>query len=275
MPSAEVLTPHLLRGWPLPLPDDSGSKHDRGTVLVVGGAVSTPGAVLLAGLAALRAGAGRLQVATVHETAVQLGIALPEAMVDGHPSDPSGSLAPGCELDLRCDALLLGPGLLAGQAARSLLEEVVPAARECALVLDAVALHCLADLPDLLLDRPSPAVLTPNAGELDHLGGSAQDVAARYGAVVATHGLIVHPDGRQWVNETGSVGLGTSGSGDVQAGLVLGLLGRGASPEQAAAWGQYVHATAGDRLVITRGRVGFLARELLDEVPSAMATLTA
>ena len=71
------------------------------------------------------------------------------------------------------------------------------------------------------------------------------------------------------------MGLGTSGSGDVQAGLVLGLLGRGASPEQAAVWGQYIHATAGDRLVVTRGRVGFLARELLDEVPSAMATLTA
>jgi len=93
-PAAEVVTPGLLRGWGPPEPDVSGDKHDRGTVAVVGGATSSPGAVLLAGLAALRAGAGRLQVLTVDTTAVALAVALPEAMVLGLPADASGSLSP-------------------------------------------------------------------------------------------------------------------------------------------------------------------------------------
>ena len=71
----------------------------------------------------------------------------------------------------------------------------------------------------------------------------------RYGAVVSAKGWVVCPDGRTWREEAGGIGLGTSGSGDVLAGLVGGMLARGAEPAQAAVWGQYLHAAAGDRLV--------------------------
>ena len=67
--------------------------------------------------------------------------------------------------------------------------------------------------------------------------------------------------------ESGHAGLGTSGSGDVLAGAVIGLAARGASLAQAACWGTYAHATAGDRLAARIGRLGFLARELADELP--------
>jgi NAD(P)H-hydrate repair Nnr-like enzyme with NAD(P)H-hydrate dehydratase domain len=83
----------------------------------------------------------------------------------------------------------------------------------------------------------------------------------------------VSPDGRAWREEAGGIGLGTSGSGDVLAGLVGGMLARGADPAQAAVWGQYLHAAAGDRLAARVGRLGFLARELLDEVPPVLAGL--
>lgn len=262
----------------MPLPDDEGDKHARGTVLVVGGAVSTPGAILLAGLAALRVGAGRLQIATVTETAVALGVTVPEAMVVGFPADSSGSLSASCAGDLDVEglgALLVGPGSIGKDGALELLTALLPRVRDIPLVIDAVALTVLT--PELLAGRSVPAVLTPNSGELKSLvgdDGTAELAAARYGAVVATHGVVVHPDGRAWGDEAGSIGLGTSGSGDVQAGAVVGLLARGAEPEQAATWGQYLHAAAGDRLVVQRGRVGFLARELLDELPSVLTTLT-
>src|SRR3569833_358910 len=100
MREEEVITPHLLRSWPLP--DPQGDKEARGTVLVVGGSRFNPGAVLLAGVAALRAGAGRLQLAVAGETAVALSIAVPEAKVVGLPAE--GGEVPAEVLQLAGDA---------------------------------------------------------------------------------------------------------------------------------------------------------------------------
>ena len=284
----QVVTPALLRAWPLPQPEDGGDKHDRGTVLVVGGARSTPGAVLLAGLAALRSGAGRLSVATVAATSVALGVALPEALVDGLAEGPDGSLDPGCAEEVvascrRAAAVVLGPGLLGKDAVRELLTAVLPGLGESGstVLLAAVALTALAGHPELLEPVRGRVVLTPNSGEMAALmgddrregGDAAQAAAERYGAVVAVRGAIASPDGRLWRDEAGGIGLGTSGSGDVLAGVVGGLLARGCDPEQAAVWGQYLHAAAGDRLTARIGRTGFLARELLDELPLVLGGL--
>lgn len=282
---AEVVTAQSLRGWPLPEPDSDGDKHDRGTVAVVGGATGTPGAVLLAGVAALRAGAGRLQVLTVEPTAVALAVAVPEAMVVGLPCGPGGSLSPGCadevvELTARASAVVLGPGLLGKDDVRELLRRVLPRL-PAAVVLDAVALTALAGHPGLLDGCADRVVLTPNGGELAALldgeplqgRAAAEAVSERYGAVVSCRGWVSSPDGRAWSVQAGDVGLGTSGSGDVLAGLVGGALARGADPAQAAVWGQYLHAAVGDRLTSRLGRLGFLARELLDEVPPVLGTL--
>ena len=280
-PPAEppVVTPQLLRGWPLPELDDEGTKHDRGTLLVVGGAVSTPGAVLLAGLAALRAGAGRLQVATVRETSVQVGVALPEAMVVGLPGLAASAADLLAERADGAAAVVLGPGLLSIEDTGELLSALLPQLSG-PLVLDAIALKALAGRPELLRGLRD-VILTPNSGELagllgdDELEGreAAARVASTYGAVVVTQGWVVGPDGSAWQSGNGGVGLGTSGSGDVLAGVVGGLLARGAEPAQAGVWGQYAHAAAGDQLAARTGRVGFLARELLDEVPSVLASL--
>jgi ADP-dependent NAD(P)H-hydrate dehydratase len=278
---APAVTPQLLRDWPLPALEEGGSKHSRGTILVIGGADSTPGAVLLAGLGALRVGAGRLQVATVRATAIGLGIALPEAMVVGLPGGVTAADAD--ELAGRADGaecVVVGPGLLDKDEARDLLAALLPQLDCPSLVLDAVALTALAGEPQLLAGRAG-VVLTPNGGEMaalldgEELEGreAAARVAERYGAVVSTQGWVVRPDGRAWRDESGGIGLGTSGSGDVLAGAVGGLLARGADPDQAAVWGQYVHAAAGDRLAARAGRVGFLARELLDELPQVLTTL--
>lgn len=286
MPRADVVTPALLRAWQLPEPGEDGSKHDRGTVLLVGGSASTPGAVLLAGLAVLRAGAGRLQVATVQSTAVALAVALPEALVSGLPEGEGGSLDPDCaeQVVASCDgaaALVVGPGLTGKDEARELLRRVLPVVAEGSVLVDAVALAALGGHPELLVGLAGRVVLTPNAGETKALlageeregEDAARWLAERYGAVVAVKGCVAAPDGRAWYDEAGGVGLGTSGSGDVLAGVVGGLLARGCRPEQAAVWGQYLHAAAGDRLAARVGRTGFLARELLDELPPVLAGL--
>src|SRR3954469_9027313 len=93
MPTEQVITPRLLREWPLP--DPEGDKHSRGTVLVAGGSRCNPGAVLLAGVAALRAGAGRLQLAVAEESAVALSIAVAEAKVVGLGPDERAGRAEG------------------------------------------------------------------------------------------------------------------------------------------------------------------------------------
>jgi ADP-dependent NAD(P)H-hydrate dehydratase len=122
------------------------------------------------------------------------------------------------------------------------------------------------------------SVLTPNPAEAARLLERtdveerdgldvAAEIAARFGAVVSYESWVAAPDGRQWTVPTGHAGLGTSGSGDVLAGAITGLLARGADPAQAACWGTYLHGTAGDRLAARVGRLGFLARELVTELP--------
>ena len=281
VPPAEVLTPQVLREWALPEVEDGGDKNARGAVLVVGGATSTPGAVLLAGLAALRIGAGKLQVLTVDATAVALAVSVPEAAVVGVGPDPQdGDVAD--EVVARSDraaAIVLGPGLMDADGALALLRGVLPRLDGTPVVLDGLALTALAKDASLL--QGVTAVLTPNSGEAAALLGgeeldaleAAQAVASRYGAVVSSPGWVAAPDGRCWCVEAGGIGLGTSGSGDVLAGLVGGALARGADPAQAGVWGQYLHSAAGDLLTARLGRVGFLARELLDEVPTVLRQL--
>lgn len=288
---AERVTPALLRQWPLPEP--GGDKESRGRVLVVGGTASTPGAVLLAGEAVLRSGGGKLQVATAHEVAAALAVAVPEALVHPLPTDAGGSLTQEAadellELADGADAVLVGSGFSDVDATLSLLHALVPRL-EAPLVLDAVASAYLGKGGGDVHQLGHGCVLSANVDEValtlgvpveevgDDPAGAARALAARSGAVVLCGGstkTVAAPDGRVWWTDAGGPGLGVSGSGDVQAGIVSGLLGRGAEPEQAAAWGAYLHGRAGDALAERVGTVGFLAREVPGVVPSLLHELT-
>ncbi len=285
------VTPGLLRRWPLPSHDDQGTKEARGQVLVVGGAAQTPGAVLLAAVASLRAGAGKLAVATVAGTAPALGVAVPEALVQGLAETGAGSIAPSAAdrvLDMAASAraVLLGPGMTGREDCCRLLATVLPGLGDVAVVLDALSLAVVEDEPDILRGLGRPAVMTPNRRELAYMLGvdgeeidadpqaAVREAARRFAAVVSLGGgetLIAGTDGKLWHDSTGGVGLGVSGSGDCAAGVVAGLLARGATAEQAAVWGAHLHGSAGDRLATRLGRVGYLAREVADEVPQVLS----
>jgi len=270
-PPAEEVDPSA---FPLPAHDDEETKHDRGTVVVLGGSRSTPGAVLLAGLAALRAGAGRLRLVTDASVVPALGVAVPEALV----SDDAVRAAAAAQ------AVLVGPGLLEEDLAAAWLDAAVDAvAEEGVLVVDAGALPAAAARAEALRALGGRVLLTPNTDELSSALGcddlaSLPRVADALGAVVAVRGpstyVAVPGEGRCLVERSGTVGLATSGSGDVASGIAAGLAARGAPPVTAAVWAAALHGRAGERLSSSVGPVSFLARELLDEIPRALADLT-
>ncbi|MDQ1628816.1 MAG: ADP-dependent NAD(P)H-hydrate dehydratase [Actinomycetota bacterium] len=287
------VTPALLRGWPLPQP--GGGKESRGRTLIVGGSAETPGAVLLAAEAALRSGAGKLQVATAASVAPALSVAVPEALVRGLEETPAGAVAASsaveriADLAGEADSVLVGPGLADPPEAGRLLRLLLPHV-SCPLVVDALALAAVREDVTCLAPLAGRVVLTPNQQELaitlhrdeeDHeadewLRDAALELAARSGAVVSVGGVtsyVAAPDGRVWVDRSGGAGLGVSGSGDVRAGLVAGLVARGADVAQAAVWAAHVHGRAGERLASQIGRLGFLARELLPTVPPVVAEI--
>ena len=283
-----IITPGLLRGWPLDV-DEDGGKHERGTVLVIGGSRKTPGAVLLAGLAALRTGAGRLTIAAPESTAVALGVAVPESGVIGLVETPSGSLGADSAHQLQdqigdSGAVLIGPGLGDVKETAGFLEHVLTMiSPQVSVVLDAMTLRALGGDPSLIDPIRGRVVLTPNRAEAKALQGEtpsihdlqvAVPIAQRYDAAVSYGNAVAAPDGRHWLDQTGHVGLGTSGSGDVLAGLIAGVLARSEDCVQAACWGTHLHGASGDRLAARVGRLGFLAREILDEVPRVLAELS-
>jgi len=284
----------LLRTWPLPQPGEGG-KAARGDVLVVGGTVQTPGAVVLAGLAALRAGAGRLKIATAEPVAAHVALAVPEARVIALPADETGAIAAhSVEKALapalgNMDAVLIGPGSLGPDETAPWLESILPAIDGATVVIDANAAVALAQRSRPLKAVEGRAILVPNPVEAASMldvdpevideapGDAAVKLSMQFGAVVAVRSpetWITAGPAPLYRDRSGNPGLGTSGSGDVASGIITGLAARGADALQAAVWGVHVHGTAGERLARRIGPVGFLARELLDEIPGVLASLT-
>jgi ADP-dependent NAD(P)H-hydrate dehydratase len=283
------------------VPDGGSGKEGRGTVLVVGGSNEIPGAVILAATAALRAGAGKLQIATSREVAPWVAVTMPEARVIGMRQTASGGFharaADALHADLsQCNAMLLGPGMPACVATETLFATFVGAERSrgarpgATLVVDAGALEAVGHhAAGARAAVRVPVIATPHAGEMARMCGLsreriaasplaiAAEYAHRHGVIVVLKGertYVVAPDGTSFHNTAGNGGLGTSGSGDVLSGIIAGLCARGAPPIQAAVWGVFLHAKAGEALARRMGRLGYLARELPGEIPGLMHHLS-
>ena len=265
----------LLRNWGLPDPGES--KKSRGRVMVVGGSRRSPGALLLAGEAALRVGAGRLGLVAPASIGAQLGIALREAAIFTLPTEATDPLGRAVREELEsADAVLVGPGFDDADETRDTLLAVADA-RVAVLVLDAFAIGILPDVDRTLL--PSKLLLNLNLEEAAILLGreiaadrvdDLLEIARRFDAVVNCYGVVATPAGATWEIGEGGPALGTSGSGDVLAGAIVGFAARGVDADRAAAWGSWTHARAGDRLTARIG-MGFLAGDLARELSLALA----
>ena len=293
VPPPLYLTDAALRERPLPQPGERADKESRGQVLVLAGSREIPGAALLAATGALRAGAGKLAVATAASVAIPLAMALPEARVIGLEETAAGGLAVGgvvqlAELAPRLAAVVIGPGMLDEDATVAFVRALLPHLAGCTVVLDAYAMSVVLDDGDGGTRLGPNVVLTPHAGEMAHLTGRPKDelaadplqaalaAAREWNACVALKGAetaVALPDGTLWLHQGGDAGLATSGSGDTLAGFIGGLAARGVSALDAALWGIRLHALAGEALARRHGPLGYLARELAGEVPNVMHTL--
>lgn len=283
-----------LQQHPLPPMEEGCDKNGRGRALAVGGAAFVPGALLLTGEAVLRAGAGKVQLATVEGVASLIGVRMPEASVLSLPSDADGEIAADAATLLkepidRCDTLVLGPGMSVTDHTDTLVRALLAAPRSgLSILLDAAALTSARTHADAVRAHGGRIVMTPHPGEMATLADidlaqvhkdpaeTALGMARRFGSVILLKGeesFVADPSGDIFHFKGGCVGLATAGSGDVLAGIIGGLLARGAEPVTAAAWGCWLHGQAGQLLSERIGRVGFLARELAPLVPGLMAAV--
>lgn len=250
-------------------------KGQHGHVLIIGGDHGMNGAVLLAGKAALRTGAGLVSIATRSAHAAQLSLAQPELMC--HGVEDAAALQPLIE---RATVIAVGPGMGGSPWARALLGRVLEQSRP--LVVDADALNLLAQDPM----RRDDWVLTPHPGEAARLlGGTATQVQddrfqavarlqARYGGTVILKGagtLVCGPDGAIGLCHGGNPGMAGGGMGDLLTGVVAGLIAEGMGIAEAARFATAVHAAAGDLAAGEEGgERGLLASDLLGPIHRLM-----
>ena len=273
-----------LEAHPLP-PIRNDDKDSKGRIFVLSGSAQVPGAALLCARAAMRAGAGKLRIATVQSAALQLGLHMPEAMVVGLAEAEDGGFAIEAVEQLaeqmsETDAVVAGPGVLTNHAceaiARNLLEGPAAVALDVAF---------LKTLKPPIGKRQIAAVLLPDADELASMldcdeqeierdpVGCGVRAAETYRSVVLVKGPPSHvicPNGNLWTHDRAVPGLGVSGSGDVLAGIVGGLLARGAAPLNALLWSVWMHGEAGAALARKVSPIGFLAHEIVDEIPALL-----
>ena len=277
------ITDAWLRRWRLPKLD--GDKAARGQILIIAGAVEMPGGAILAATAALRAGAGVVQVATAEAVALAVATAVPELFVVGMAESGKrrkASLQAVVDLAKLADVVLIGPGLRDEDAIRVLLPELLGLDHLRALIIDAKAIPTAAAFLPARGKLRGKTILTPHAGETESISKASKDeverdpsrvgheTARRLGSIIVLKGsetLICAEESPAYLNTRGNVGLATAGSGDVLAGILAGLCARGAEPLQAAVLGVSVHARAGEELARQVGPVGYLAREILAEIP--------
>ncbi len=244
-------------------------KGDFGHLLLIGGNPGMPGAIRLAGMAALRCGAGRVTIATHPSNVTPIAAACPELMFQA--IEKAADLADALQ---RVDTLGIGPGLGTGDLARSLLDLALHAGLPT--VIDADALTLLAKQES----RQENWILTPHPGEAGRLlgctaaevqrdrPGAVRELQKRYGGTVVLKGagsMVATGTGPAWVCTAGNPGMAAAGMGDVLTGVIAALLAQGLAPEMAAVCGVLLHALAGDAAAVS-GQRGMLASDLLAEL---------
>jgi ADP-dependent NAD(P)H-hydrate dehydratase len=281
-----------------------GSSEIPGAVILAACAALHAGA----GKLTIATGAGIAQAVALKIPESRV-IALPETDAGGIPASAADLLEP---LARKSDSILIGPGMQDEPAICSFVLALLSRLDQSKVILDACAMGVVrnteppganlypvhraqgssgpCETGPKFLGRFNPRVLmTPHAGEMAHLTGadkknieakpklSVRDAAKRWNAVVALKGattLIAAPGGQLWQHDGGNIGLAISGSGDTLSGIIAGLAARGASLEQACAWGVALHARAGEKLAARIGPLGYLARDIAAEVPMLMHILS-
>lgn len=272
-------------------PDDS-NKGSLGSLLCICGSYGMAGAAIMAGKAALRCGIGLLKIAVpksiypVCATNILESVYYPlEETSNGVISSKNTDfLLEMCE---KSSAVVIGCGLSVCDDTKNLVQSVITNC-EKPLVIDADALNCICNKPEILKNLKAPAIITPHPGEMARLlhstpktvnsnrENTAIDFAKKFGVVTVLKGagtIIASPDGEVYINHTGNSGMATGGSGDVLSGIIGSLLAQGAAPINAAAAGVFLHGTIGDLAAEKLGKISMLPTDMIDMIPTAYLKL--
>ncbi|MBX3413634.1 MAG: NAD(P)H-hydrate dehydratase [Pirellulales bacterium] len=275
---------------PLLLPRGPEShKGTFGTALLVGGSREMSGAISLAGMSALRGGAGLVRLAVPDVALTSIAAHEPSYMTAALESDAAGRIAGGeavhrrlIELSESATALAVGPGLGRSAELSALVVALYGELTQPA-VFDADALNALAEQPQVLAQHAGPRIVTPHPGEFSRLvaldtptvQGRREELAAALArdnaciVVLKGHRTFVTDGVRGWTNSTGNPGMATGGTGDVLTGLITALLCQELSPYDAARLGVYLHGLAGDLAAKELGEVSLIASDLVRHLSRA------
>ena len=278
-----LMTESDIAGW-LPPRGARSNKGSHGRVTIVAGSRNYVGAARLAIESATRMGAGLVTLATPEDVYRLVAPSFVDAIYiplgDGEGYDELMSSIG------RAHALLIGPGLSQSEAAESLVHDVLSSSgkRLPPMVLDADCLNLLTRMPNWFKELPDRTIITPHPGEFSRLTGLsipeiqedrigyAQQFAAEWRKVVVLKGactVVADPGGKTRISPFVNSGLATAGTGDVLAGMITGILGRGADPFHAASAAVYLHALAGEYARSELGPDAMLASDVMQMISEA------
>ena len=264
----------------LPDRDENAHKGDFGRILLLCGSRGYTGAAALAARGALRVGAGLVYLGVPESIYAIEAVKLDEPVVFPLPEE-NGMLSAAALPEIfrrlsRMDAVLIGPGLGRSEGTLAVLRFVLREF-EGPVVVDADGINLLAGHMDLVRGRKYPTILTPHDGEFRRIGGqigedrteSAVSFARENGCILLLKGHRTRiTDGTVcYENPTGNPGMAVGGSGDVLAGMIIGLLGQGLPPLTAAACGAWLHGAAGDLCAQELGQYGMLPSDMVEALP--------
>lgn len=277
----------------LPERPPDAHKGTFGRVMIIAGSRGMSGASVLAGLGALRGGAGLVYVAAPAGIVPIVAAYEPSYLTVPLPEDADGRIAAAAMSEIQqrfesVQAAAVGPGLGQSDDLERLVAELYEDAA-LPLVVDADALNLLSRAPSRVADHAGPRVLTPHPGEFGRLTGERvgsdpgerERAAAAFAAandvivVLKGSGTVITDGDRLAVNATGNSGMATGGTGDVLTGLIASLLSQGTEPFAAAQLGVHAHGLAGDLIAAARSGRGMIASDLLNGLCEAWIALEA
>jgi ADP-dependent NAD(P)H-hydrate dehydratase / NAD(P)H-hydrate epimerase len=287
-----VITARDLAPLLKPRPRDS-NKGVYGHVLVIGGSVGKAGAAAMAGMSALRAGAGLSTVATAKSVLATVAGFYPELMTEPLPETDAGTIAAAAaekiaELAKGKTVLAIGPGISRVEETSALVRTLVSKSGT-PIVLDADGLNAFEGRTHELNGKNRVLVITPHPGEMARLAGCsipdvqkdrlgvARKFAREHELIVVLKGnrtLVVHPGGEAWVNTTGNPGMSTGGTGDILTGMVAGMIAQSHAKNSSEAMlpvcgAVHLHGLAGDVMRESVGEHSMVATDLLRGLPEA------
>ena len=286
----EVTTPRDLAALLAPRPMES-NKGLYGHVLIVGGSLGKSGAAAMAGMAALRAGAGLVTVATAKSALPNVAGFAAELMTEPLPETDTGGIGIASaksgklqQLASTMTVVAIGPGIGRHPETVEFVHEAVRTLK-CPLVIDADGLNAFDGKTELLDGSKRALVLTPHPGEMSRLAGIstkavqadrlnvARTFAREHRLVLVLKGnltIIALPDGNAWVNPTGNPGMATGGTGDILTGMTAGILAQMPNDAaRAAVAAAYLHGLSGDVADERMGEHSLVATDLLSGLPEA------